>query len=486
MKKNKLLYLFKSLSTEELRTLGKYLPHANIRYKEKVLALYRHLKEHIHQLDPTTFDKTTTFEAIEGTAHEQRPASHQRLVMSDLSLAIEDFWVARKLQQHSTQHDLLLAETLNDHQLYALSLDTLKQAQKHLEQAAHRDRLYHYQGFQLHERAYFHPNIQASAGTQALQHLTKATNHLDRHYLLTKLCHACEMLLMQRVHGKEQSLSFPAPVWQLICSDQFADDPLIQLHQTAIQLLQQPNVEGYQQFKQAFMQHSPLNRQAEQEYLFGLLLNIATLSVAPNQRLQEIFSLYQWGLSQGTFLHGGYLRTGYFNNITAVGCALKKFDWVQQFINNYIQYLNDNLDHRRNIKRLFEATLLFWQGDYKKTIRKLRNLEFEDFSYGLRKHNLLIRSVYEVDQRNPQLDLDIPTLCKSYRRYVDRKFKSHYISQEIRDAHVHFIRLVRKLQDCSQSRYSRYSVEELRHELARHPQIAAQQWLRSKLEMGRT
>ena len=480
MQKNKLLHLFKGLSRKEIRAFGKYVHRANVEHKTQIIALYDYLKANIRDIQPMDFDKTKAFDKILPDTKGNRPVWRERILMSDLCLLLEDFLVWQELEQEPERYQTLLRSALRRRQLDNLFFKSLKQAKQQFHQKPKRDKDYHYHQYEIGENLYFHPHVDKYADTNALSQLRTASFHLDAFYLLTKLKHTCELLILRHIQGDTLPEELPIVALQLLQQDDLQPDPLVRIYVLAMQLLQSPDATKYAQLKTLIFDHLPLNYPAEQRYLVVLLINIASLSLPAEHRASEMLELYKLGLEHQVLLDDGYFGADHFNNIIAIGCALQEFDWVQQFINDYVGYLDNRQDLRSTIKKLFDAQLLFGQQQYTAVIKKLKKLHFEDFTYGLRAHTLLLRSWYEVHRADASPELDV--LCDSYRGYLHRKYREHAISAAIRDSNLRFIRILRRLPHCSTSRYARYTKTAVRTEIERQGDMVFRSWLIAKVE----
>jgi hypothetical protein len=151
--------------------------------------------------------------------------------------------------------------------------------------------------------------------------------------------------------------------------------------------------------------------------------------------LKELFTLYKDLLRNELIFTEDKLSPWDFKNITNCALRLKEYEWTEWFINTYQDKLPEAF--RNNAVTFNLAQLYYYQHRYEEVIEKLKDVEFDDFSYNLTSKTMLIATYYELDEIEPLF-----SLLESFRTYLNRHKE---IPAQRRQYYLNTIRVVKRL-----------------------------------------
>ncbi len=285
---------------------------------------------------------------------------------------------------------------------------------------------------------YYHPNTDISTQKESGQRLISISNALDEYYLIRKLINYCEMSATQRVF--EGSFNIPPAATIL---DGFSIDLnknlLIKAYYEILSLFQTQDKTKIEPLRQLIFELlkkvSPYNKLK----LFELFLN----SWPPGTSLTRYLELYKYAWDERILIEGNYVSNTHLNNMIHIGCNLEEYDWTKQVIAESEPYLDNRQDKGENIKCLFYAYVNYVQANYHEAYRLLFNLVLEDINYGIRRHTILLRSLF-LGKKEVRFRFNYDEKCNSFRTYLRRKYKIGEVSKRVKDANFAFVRILQK------------------------------------------
>ncbi|MBE2256763.1 MAG: hypothetical protein IAE65_11240 [Ignavibacteria bacterium] len=147
---------------------------------------------------------------------------------------------------------------------------------------------------------------------------------------------------------------------------------------------------------------------------------------------KDIFELYEFMIKKGFYISGDYITDTEFNNVVAIGIALKKFDYVEKFITKFSKHLDN--EYSENIVSLNFAKLYTFKNDFSKALEYIQNINKNDpYSYI---HSKLLTSKIYFQQNETEL---ISSIENSLSLYFKRNKK---VSLEYKEAVDNYFRFL--------------------------------------------
>jgi hypothetical protein len=214
-------------------------------------------------------------------------------------------------------------------------------------------------------------------------------------------------------------------------------------------------------------------------HLLQLLINFTTTRIGQGdmKHVEKQLTLYKMGLSSGVLLQQQKITKTTFSNIISCAAYIKDFEWVEWFMQEYHQYLED--DDRAEIVAFNRANISFKKEDFLAALDHLATIKFTNILYQSSTRVLLIECYFELflqDETYLEVLLAQTTAFDKWMRReqkLTRKRKEQLLNfaitvkQLIRirlDGHVNSIRRVEK-------------------SLNSQKPIAVKTWLQQKLEL---
>ena len=157
-------------------------------------------------------------------------------------------------------------------------------------------------------------------------------------------------------------------------------------------------------------------------------------------------------------------------NITTVGLQLKEYDWVENFIQIYTNYLPKA--HRDNALNYNLAKVYFSQKKYDQVIEQLREVEYKNHMYALGGKSVLLKTYYELKEFSP-----LDSLIDSFRIYIRR---NKIISKEVKQQYLNLLRFVKKLSGTIAG--DQKAIEKIRAQIDKCKALAGKKWILEKVE----
>jgi len=150
--------------------------------------------------------------------------------------------------------------------------------------------------------------------------------------------------------------------------------------------------------------------------------------------VREGFELYRAGFEGGYLIENGEISRFSFYNTVIAGIKLKKFDWVEQFIEAYRPMLPAN--YKKSVYEYALSWLRYEQKKYPEAMRLLATFDSSDHLMNLGAKLTLLKIYYELEEFDA-----LESLLESMRIYLQRKEIIGYH----RDYYGKIIRLTKRL-----------------------------------------
>lgn len=236
------------------------------------------------------------------------------------------------------------------------------------------------------------------------------------------------------------------------------------------------NENHYNNFKKSLLQNSRVFNRSEKQFLSTALIQyclyknrIEGLDSKYDKKLFTVYNLivenkyYQVEIND-------YFPVQLFRNIIQLGIRLKRYKWVEDFINKNRRKLHP--EQKENMYHYSLAKLYFERGMYRHAQDSFDNvkLSFKMFSVDLK--NMMLKTYYELN-----LIENAYSLIKAYREFL-RTDKT--ISVERKSAYRSFVNITQKLLDARETG-KKPTLTYIEGRLKEKKNIFDRQWLKEKV-----
>jgi hypothetical protein len=411
MQKSNLINILKSFSKKELRDFKKWLQSPIHNQREDIVRLYDYLCNENTLNEEDSLEKTIVFKYI--YPKEKFDDAKMRQVMFFLNAAMEKYLVYAHFAEDEIRQQAILAGIYGKRNLIKPFKKTVAEYENIKgKQTQTPDNNFLFDYFLQKDVFDFTNRHERTNNTN----LEKVQHSLDVYYFINKLRLACASEYYNRVFKTNHSNFLIDEIIKICETDNF-NAPLLTLYMLTYKLIKFPNEENhFEEFKNILAGNTDYLTPADAKEIYLWAINYCSgkINAGRAEFNQEVFNLYKKGIEERFLIEDNIITPFTFKNVISRGILLKEFVWVENFIEKYQQYLDD--ESKKGIVDFNLAMLYHAKKDYKKSQRLLISLEVDDLLINLNARFLLIKIYVEQSEYEllePQLD--------SMRAYLNRK-----------------------------------------------------------------
>lgn len=247
------------------------------------------------------------------------------------------------------------------------------------------------------------------------------------------------------------------------------------------------NNETFEEVYELYEQHQKTLPFEDKHVFLSVLIhfkNRQAIQKAP-EHFKDILKLYQTGLKDtpNIWIQYNVMSDHVFKNIVVSGASAQEFDWTEQFIDTYSQYLQDREDS--NTLKYAKAYLYFHKEDYKEVLDILQGqgqpILLQRYNDKLDFRSLYVRTLYEVCQLSSSDEQNfvdhLYSSLSNFSRFIQRK-----LSKEKREAYQNLIFFIQKMHhEGYMLERDKKLKEELLEMYKQKSKIAASNWVLDKI-----
>ncbi len=477
MHASRLLKLFGILSKKEFRQFKKYIHSPFFNTNAQLIQLFEYINQYYPNLKSRMLSKEHAFRHLfpEIKGFQAKKITN---LMSELSLMVEDFLVQIEFTNNRIEQKKIRAEALGKRNLTSSLQKTFHLLDKDLNNASTKDLPYYLSQFQKNHKLCFDKATQNQWSIPEKEALTNAMNDLDAFYFLAKLQLSIEMKSRERHLGEEYSIKFLDEIITLSSTSLSEFSPLLKIYYHLNQLTSSGKELHFFEAKDIYTNHWSSIGINDQWYILLCLFNYSIPLANQGNLLfiTELFSLYKFGLENEILLLNGELPATSFYNIVLYGIKLNEYDWLENFIAKYSNFLDFEI--REQIKVLCLAIIHYSKEEYTKTRHILISHSFPKSRYKIRAKSLLLRAIYEeLANDESQFSLFV-SQSQSFERFLRRKKQ---LTEKYK--YINFVQILRQL---AKNRYnnsvSHKLISKMKNRISNSPSLANKPWILEKIE----
>ena len=470
MLKSKLIEILKTISFKDLNRLDAYLHLPIYNKNEKVLDLFNIIKqEYPSYINNSVLEKENIIKQL--FPDQQKQDAALRVVMSQLSKLVEDFFTIDCLQEDFEQYrseiylKSLVKKGLNG--LFRKELDeAIKKSTEQKEQIIPNFLHQHELTKQSFNYNVINNNRLQESGLQ------QVLDSLDVLYIASKLKYACAALNRQDVLGEKFNFTLIDEILLLLQQRPDLENNFIIIYKNVLNLLKSGDETYYKKIKQLISKNSDILSDDDKRDIYAWLTNYCTKKIKSGQDkyLHEIFDLYKVMLAEQMLLVDNFFMPNHYKNIVITALKLKEYDWTQDFIDKYAPKLP--LDIKETVFNYTLAALHFDQKEYDEALFCLMKINPIDPYYGLNYRALLCKTYYELSEF-----MALNANLESFRVFVLREKQ---LSEYNNLSYKNFINVLKRLIRCKEKK--KKTADNLLTEMSSMEPLVHQQWLLEKIQ----
>ncbi|MCB0835701.1 MAG: hypothetical protein KDD99_03490 [Bacteroidetes bacterium] len=314
-------------------------------------------------------------------------------------------------------------------------------------------------------------------------YLDQKMEALELFYISAMLKTTCQRINQENVIQSTTHSSRSAEFIEYITANigQFTDSPFIQIYYYILLTLIEPDQEShFKTLKSLLNTFSGDISHQELKPMFQYAQNYCIKQANRGKTVyqEELLGLYIQMIELELIYQDGWLSPWDFKNVVAMGVRLERFEWTETFISNYAEKLMP--EFRENAMTFNLAQLYYGKKQYRKAMRLLTQVEFDDVYYLLGAKTILLKMYYELEEADG-FDFLIHSFSAALRR-------NKKISNYQRTVHKNLIKWAKKLQRLRNRKYAsgNAAVKKAIDEFLKHVEeieaITQKEWLMRKAE----
>ncbi len=437
MHSSKLFTLLRGLQPEEIHWFQKFLKspfYHNGSGNTLTFRLFEYIKKYYPELNSPKLAKEKVFQKL--FPNEKFNVQKLRKVMYELALLTEEFFITMRLRKKHFQKKKLLVEELGERNLYKQFEKGTKGLMEELEKLPYRDISFYKE---IYELSFNYSNHQETNRQKLNSKILKnSTEHLDYFYLLQKQQLDLGIKLHEKLFKEKVGLNSIRKAKTVL-----QEEPIFKIYQLINETITQPNNdELHQRIESLFKSNFKRFGRNDKIIILKILLNYSSSQINKGNSafFSKMFLLYKFGLERNLLINNNQIGESIFSNIITVGTYAAEFEWIENFIENYKDYLPSSV---KEDAICFGLSFLFYQQkEYFKAIDLILNHTFSKPLKTLKAKTILLRSYYEqylID--NSYFELVIAQ-ANAFEKFIRR---NELIAENTKDQYLKFILFYRKI-----------------------------------------
>lgn len=479
MRKAVLIKILKKFSPKDIKAFRKFLQSPYHTETKLLLEFFDYLRRFHPNYTSNRLKKEHLFQLFFSDKDYTKTEATRRLsnMTSQLKQLVEEFLIMQEFKKDKFLRKRMLAKAYYKTSHYGLFKSELEDALKSLEKMKYKNENYYLEKLLLYQLEFHHPQTfqkdKNGNTVKALMH------YLNEFFILQKLYGGMDLVTRKKNQSKEYHIQFLDEILQLIKDEKKDDNPRFQLYYLIIQIFQNPfSEENYFKLKNKFL-HDKINlTKLEQRNVWSCLSNYYSYLIRENNDIDkhEIWELQKIGLDDEILIQNNRIKKEVFENIVVVSCFLKKFTWTKKFIEEYSTFLD--VEGRNNTVTLSWTYYYFYQNDFEQVISLLREIEFTNHHYKSRTRSLLLRSYYELIEKDDDYYEAFLSLSQSFEKFLrrDKRCIGNY-----QKAYLNFIILIRLLAKIKLLDFRKQDYQEIIEKMKTMEFLVARPWFEEKI-----
>ncbi|MEM6802213.1 MAG: hypothetical protein AAF696_12465 [Bacteroidota bacterium] len=436
MVQTQLIQLLSKLTVGEIRLFDKYIHSPYFSTHNDTIRFFEILLPHYPDFPAEAIEKEKVFEALfPGQDYKDEIL---RTLRKYLLKQLSYFLAMQRFREDELMVQNHMLEALAEKEVHTHFKKQVRHAENLIKKYPDKDEKFFLKQFWI-ERALLEYQYTYEQRENP-SNLDRAHKLLDHYYLSAKL----ELMVSQLntqvvVEIENKEFLFSQEVIELLDREHENYPPLIRAYYYLVKILQDPeeNAAFFQNAKDLLFSEVHQFSQKDAVHFFIPLISFANQKYRAGDRayLNEMYQLYKFMLEKDLLFEGKTFPVHNFKNLVTLGLRIGEYDWTEQFIHEYKQYISD--DYKDGIVKYNLAHLYFYQGRYGESLTLMQGIEMLDTFYQMSYKMLQLKIYYEQEEVDSFF-----SLAKTFQTYIRRQSS---IPASRKEAYYNFVSLLRKL-----------------------------------------
>lgn len=469
MHKSQLVQILRTFTKKEIRDFKKWLrsPYHNQRKDVYDLFLYLFKNDNLHK------ENKLIKEYIYPYLFSSEPYDDAKIrqTIHFLFKAIEEFLVTTEMTRDNIQKKIIWSRVLREKGLVEYAQKQLNIVKNNIESK------HHFYSFEHHFNKYLLTNELYDTAIvnkrNAQEELENIIDAIDKVFIAERLFRVCIQLSSPNTSLKEDDAVFVEAIIAHLQNDEtLLNDQAVKMYFLIYKVLKDNNYDEFLDLKTHLFDFGNNFDQFLIDDIFLIAINYCTRQMNKGRKeyIQEAFSLCKTGIEKKYLISQDQIERYFFRNFVSIGINAREFNWVENFIIDYQQYLDEQ--HRESYVNFCFGLLYSKSGQYDKAITYLAQFEPDDVLLNLNSKLQLIKIYYQLDEVYA-----LESLIESSKVYLRRKKD---IGDNYRLLYKNLLKFTQKLLRVNP--YDKSKKAKLRKEIEAANPLIEKQWFLEQLE----
>ena len=470
---SKLISLLKTFSKHDLNSFKKFIASPFHNEQQELVELFAIIDQYFRSSEKEQKTNPLEKEMVWQHIFDEKKYNDVRLrrLSSDLIKLVYAFLSYNTYKKDGLSEQLNLLKALRQLSLNKHFDSTFNQLTQSLEKNELRNADYHLSSYSVNYNLFNFPkNVQAKI--KLFNNLEQADYHLECFYIIKKLENYCDYIGYKEGVSFDVKISLPPSFLEYVESSIFIKEPFVKAYFLVAKMLLEPVETAYFLNLKTHLENRKTRFTLQELDIFYTHLKnycIVKVNDGKVEYFKRLFEIFQTLLNEKIILKDNIISPQSYKNITTVGLHIKEYDWVENFIQTYTNYLPKA--HRENALTFNLANVYFSQKKYGQVIEQLREVGDKNHVYALGGKLILLKTYYELKEYNP-----LDSLIDSFRIYIRR---NKIISREVQQQYLNLLRFVKKLSGTIPG--DKKALDKIRGQIAKCKALAGKKWILEKV-----
>jgi len=475
MKDRKIVSALTGLNIYELNSFGKYIRSPYFNVNQQIIAYFEILDRYIK--DEKTDELTNEYIWISVFYDEKYNNQKLLKLNSDLVKLLEDFIAQKEFDNMSSLRSNLKIAGANKRNLVKLYNGILGEIERLGKLEMNQSAEYYLTKYQI-EKNIFSLKTENEKKNEKFEitselNINNISENLDYFYIAEKLRTYCTLLSWKKMYQLDIEMKNMDFILQLSKAQPYATIPPVSLYyKMYLTYVEGDDVNNYFELRDLIKKYIHLFPSDEQRDIYSTAISYCINKVNKGDLdfQKETFLIYKETIDNNIVLTDKLITQTTFRNIVFFALRVEEFDWAENFILEYAQFVDEK--YRDNAVEFSLARLEFYRKNFGKVLVHLYKVNYEDVWYILGSKTLQLASYFELEEYDA-----LESLLQSFKMYIRRE-KS--LTNDRKATYTNLIKFTSALMKINPKEQSK--VLKLRDEIVSTKGVVSKPWLLEKVE----
>jgi len=475
MKDRKIFSALSGLNIYELNSFGKYVRSPYFNVNQQIIAYFEILDKYIKSEKKEELSNEYIWKSV----FDNEKYNNQKLLKlnSDLVKLLEDFIAQKEFDNMNSLRSNLKIAGANKRNLVKLYNGILGEIDRLNKLEMNQSAEYYLTKYQI-ESNIFSLKTENEKKNEKFEikselNINKISDNLDYFYISEKLRHYCTLLSWKKMYKVDIEMCNMDYTLKLASIKPYSEIPPISIYYIMyLTYIDEENLDNYHNLRKLTKSYIHIFPYKEQREIYSTILGYCINKINKNQIefYRETFEVYRDGITQNILITEDGLSVTTFRNIAIAALRVEEFDWAENFIKEYAQYVDDR--YRDNAVEFSLARLEFYRKNFGKVLLHLYKVSYEDVWYILGSKTLQLASYFELEEYDA-----LESLLQSFKMYIRRE-KS--LTNDRKATYLNLIKFTSALMKINPK--EQIKALKLRDEIVETKGVVSKPWLIEKVE----